>query len=327
MSAWGRVRCGIECIDGMVDFSAYSISHTVFFASPRTGALPQTLVCPRLSTACPDLYCPFQCAGRGVCNYDHTVNGTMQPKCECFDATDTSPGCSDSLLPNGDFFDNGAGLFDQIEENFFDPLIAVFVDHPDKWTTSSWAWAAGLILVFLVMLLCICSAFWPEKDKTNPLQKSYMGGAPAGGSSSRGSSPKKLPSSPRKQTSPRARSESTQRRPSTKTSSAPQTLSSIAYSASHQMSPSDPRSASSYGRSPMESSSLQSPAHSGVARTSSTFREATTSSYRSAISPARQSQTSPNNYQFNLSSPPSRKAKVSGKNYQRCYSSSDMAEM
>jgi hypothetical protein len=67
------------------------------------GALPQTLVCPRLSTACPDLFCPFTCAGRGVCNYAHTINGTIHPKCECFDETDTSPGCSDSLLPDGDF--------------------------------------------------------------------------------------------------------------------------------------------------------------------------------------------------------------------------------
>jgi hypothetical protein len=130
------------------------------------GALPQTLVCPRLSTACPNLFCPFTCAGRGTCNYAHTVNGTIQPKCECFDTTDTSPGCSDSLLPDGGFLDNSDGLFNSIEEDFFDPMIAVFVDHPDKWTTSSWAWAAGLLTVFLIMLLCICSAFWPSTPKT-----------------------------------------------------------------------------------------------------------------------------------------------------------------
>jgi hypothetical protein len=126
------------------------------------GALPQTLVCPRLSTACPDLFCPFNCAGRGVCNYENVVNGTIQPKCECFDTSDTSPGCSDSLLPNGDFLDDATGLFDNVQEDFFDPLVSVFVDHPDKWTSSSWAWAAGLLTVFFVMLLCICSTFWPE---------------------------------------------------------------------------------------------------------------------------------------------------------------------
>jgi hypothetical protein len=129
------------------------------------GALPQTLVCPRLSTACPDLFCPFTCAGRGSCNYANMVNETIQPKCECFDSEDTSPGCSDSLLPDGAFLDNADGLFNNLEEDFFDPLIAVFVDHPDKWATSSWAWAAGLLTVFLIMLLCICSAFWPSTPK------------------------------------------------------------------------------------------------------------------------------------------------------------------
>lgn len=128
------------------------------------GALPQTLVCPRLSAACPDLFCPFTCAGRGICNYNYTVNGTIQPRCECFDSTDTSPGCSSSLIPDGGFLDNSDGLFNNFEENFFDPLIAVFVDHPDKWTTSSWAWAAGLMTVFLIMMLCICSAFWPAPN-------------------------------------------------------------------------------------------------------------------------------------------------------------------
>jgi hypothetical protein len=67
------------------------------------NALRQTLACPRLSAACPDLFCPFQCSGRGVCNYGHAASGVVQATCECFDVTDTSPGCSDSLLPDGDF--------------------------------------------------------------------------------------------------------------------------------------------------------------------------------------------------------------------------------
>jgi FtsZ-interacting cell division protein ZipA len=249
----------------------------------------------------------------------------MQPICECFDPNDTSPGCSDSLLPNGDFFDNGSGLFDDIEEDFFDPLIAVFVDHPDKWTTASWAWAAGLIVVFLVMLGCIFSAFWPEKDGKSPLKRN-RGAAPASGSSSRGSSPNKQSSSPNKKTSPRARSESTQQRTSPKTSSAQGTKSSTSNIAN---STSPTRPAASQRRSPTGISSLQAPpTNSGVARTSSTFREATTSSYRSAISPAKQSKTSPNNYHFDLSSPPKKSTK-SSKNYyeQRGYSSSDIAEM
>ena len=147
------------------------------------GALPQTLVCPRLSTACPDLFCPFNCAGRGVCNYDAIgFNNTVQPTCECFDKSDTSPGCSDSQIQKGDFFEDAGGLLNDLEQDFFDPLISVFVDHPDKWTTSSWAWAAGLFTVFLIMLLCVCSTFWPEsnnkKSQNKDLTRSYRGTTP-----------------------------------------------------------------------------------------------------------------------------------------------------
>lgn len=129
------------------------------------GIIVGELTCPRLSSACPDLFCPFNCAGRGRCNYGNSVNGTLIPACECFDETDTSPGCSDSLVPDGGYLADGSGLFDNVEENFFDPLVAVFVDHPDKWTTASWGWAAGLMALFLVMLLCICSSFWPGPQK------------------------------------------------------------------------------------------------------------------------------------------------------------------
>lgn len=125
------------------------------------GLLQQTIICPRLSSICPELFCPFNCAGRGTCNYAHTVNGTVRPKCECFDSSDTSEGCSDSMIPEGVFLDDATGLFNNLEENFFDPLISVFVDHPDAWTSSSWAWAAGLLTVFFVLLLCICSSCLP----------------------------------------------------------------------------------------------------------------------------------------------------------------------
>jgi len=129
-----------------------------------TGGLPQTLVCPRLSQACPDLFCPFNCAGRGVCDYANTENGVVKPKCECFDTDDTSEACSDSLIPDGDFLDDSTGLFDNLEQNFFDPLVAVFVDHPSKWSTASWAWAAGLMTICVVLILCICSSFWPQRQ-------------------------------------------------------------------------------------------------------------------------------------------------------------------
>lgn len=129
------------------------------------GTISATVVCPRLTSACPELFCPFNCAGRGVCNFASSGNGTNSPACECFDSTDTSESCSDSLVPDGAFLDNSAGLVDNLQKSFFDPLVAVFVDHPDKWTTASWAWAAGLVALFLIMLLCICSSFWPSPKK------------------------------------------------------------------------------------------------------------------------------------------------------------------
>jgi len=61
------------------------------------GLLSANVTCPRLSSACPDLFCPFNCAGRGVCNYGAFLDGTSAPKCECFDGSDTSPGCTSSL--------------------------------------------------------------------------------------------------------------------------------------------------------------------------------------------------------------------------------------
>ena len=52
--------------------------------------------CPRLSQACPDMFCPFNCAGRGTCVYRQ---GQKLPSCECFDPDDTSAGCTNSMVP------------------------------------------------------------------------------------------------------------------------------------------------------------------------------------------------------------------------------------
>jgi hypothetical protein len=129
------------------------------------GAVPLTIVCPALSQACPSLFCPFNCAGRGTCNFGNAVNGTVRPVCECFDKTDTSPGCSESSIPDGDFLQDGSGLRDNIEQGFFEPLASIFVDHPDKWTTASWSWAAGLLGIFVILLLCICSSCLPQQSQ------------------------------------------------------------------------------------------------------------------------------------------------------------------
>jgi len=138
------------------DFQQLSIS-------VASGAISSTLTCPRIMSACPDMFCPANCAGRGICNYQSNVDGIVRPRCECFNPEDTSPGCSDSVVLDGKYLSDSSGLVDDIKEGWFDPLVAVFVDNPDTWSTASWAWAAGLFVVFLLMLLCICSSFWPQR--------------------------------------------------------------------------------------------------------------------------------------------------------------------
>jgi len=136
------------------------------------GAFGTTVTCPRLSSVCPDMFCPVNCAGRGECVFDYT-NGTgvPRPKCKCFDENDKSAGCSDTFVLDGKYLRDGTSLTDTIKQNFFEPLVAVFVDHPDTWTTASWAWGAALFVVFLLMILCICSSFWPEKEKPKKRKK------------------------------------------------------------------------------------------------------------------------------------------------------------
>jgi hypothetical protein len=122
-----------------------------------------TITCPRLSAACPDMFCPVNCAGRGNCNWEHAnENGTLAPKCECFNSSDTSEACSDTQ-PLGDKYVTSDDLVDILKKKFFDPLIAVFTDNPDEWETESWIWASALVVLFLLMMMCVCSTFWPSK--------------------------------------------------------------------------------------------------------------------------------------------------------------------
>jgi len=55
------------------------------------------LRCPRLTAVCPDMFCPGNCAGKGVCDFSRA-----RPKCACFDENDASPGCFDSLPSSAD---------------------------------------------------------------------------------------------------------------------------------------------------------------------------------------------------------------------------------
>lgn len=51
-----------------------------------------TFECPRLASICPDLFCPFNCAGHGICDLESKI-----PGCRCFDPTDKTPGCYESF--------------------------------------------------------------------------------------------------------------------------------------------------------------------------------------------------------------------------------------
>ena len=145
------------------DFQEIEIPTTV------SNVLGRRIICPRLSSVCPDMFCPANCAGRGVCNFEATVDGIQRPKCECYDSSDTSLGCTTSLVLDGKYIENSDGLFNVNVQGFFDDLIAVFVDDPETWSTSSWCWASGLFGIFLILLLCICSSFWPKKSNNrNP---------------------------------------------------------------------------------------------------------------------------------------------------------------
>jgi hypothetical protein len=55
----------------------------------KTGS-PARMICPRLTTICPELFCPSACSGRGECDWE----ATPRPKCNCFDPEDTSTACS-----------------------------------------------------------------------------------------------------------------------------------------------------------------------------------------------------------------------------------------
>jgi len=137
-----------------------------------TGLLPLTIICPRLSSACPDMFCPANCAGRGVCNFTANINGTIRPKCNCFNETDTSLGCAETLPLDGRYLDDSSGLLDDLEDTIFDALIAVFVDEPNTWSNASWCWASGLFILFLLIIFCICSSCISSKSQMKRIPRS-----------------------------------------------------------------------------------------------------------------------------------------------------------
>jgi hypothetical protein len=142
-----------------------------------TGFLTTTITCPRLSQVCPDMFCPANCAGRGVCNFESAIdtNGTLdvRPRCECFDKNDTSPACSESLVLDGKYIANGDALGSTENKGFFDSLKSVFTDDPNTWSTASWIWASAIFVIFLLLVLCVfstlCCSRERKLDKQTPL--------------------------------------------------------------------------------------------------------------------------------------------------------------
>ena len=168
-----------ECAE---DFAQITISVDWQDASRGT-----TITCPRLTSACPDMFCPVNCAGRGDCNWDFVnENGTTAPKCECYNSSDTTSSCSETQ-PLGDKYVNSDDLINRLRKKFFDPLIAIFTDNPDEWETESWIWASALLVLFLLMMMCICSTFWPKKKKDDYNNKRRARSDDYRGSPTRGS--------------------------------------------------------------------------------------------------------------------------------------------
>jgi len=130
-----------------------------------SGWIERTITCPRISSMCPDMFCPANCAARGICNYTAVVNGTIRPKCECFDKNDTSLGCSVSLPIDGKYLDDPSGLLIDLPEKFLDPLFDVFRLSYSEWSTASCIWAGGLCVMFVLMVSLIFSCFCRRKEK------------------------------------------------------------------------------------------------------------------------------------------------------------------
>jgi hypothetical protein len=59
-----------------------------------TSSTSATMECPRLATVCPDLFCPEDCSGRGVCQY----SSAKAPQCQCSDHNITADDCQNATL-------------------------------------------------------------------------------------------------------------------------------------------------------------------------------------------------------------------------------------
>ena len=62
-----------------------------YFGEVINVGLGYSIVCPRIAVVCPDLICPSNCSGKGVCDYCREI-----PQCICDNPFDETPGCWDS---------------------------------------------------------------------------------------------------------------------------------------------------------------------------------------------------------------------------------------
>jgi len=136
-----------------------------------TDFLNFKIICPRLSSVCPDLFCPANCSGRGTCRWTkNATHPTAPPKsqCICFDETDKSPGCSSTLQLHGDWVDNADSVGGKVRKaGFFDNFVKLFVDDPDDWSNTTKAWGAGFATIVAILFLCLCQSLFPtRKAKT-----------------------------------------------------------------------------------------------------------------------------------------------------------------
>mmetsp|Transcript_33137 Transcript_33137/g.76426 ORF Transcript_33137/g.76426 Transcript_33137/m.76426 type:complete len:502 (-) Transcript_33137:221-1726(-) len=126
------------------------------------------ITCPRLSSVCPDLFCPANCSGRGKCVWIRNETNLLSPpraKCECFDESDTSSGCSSTLVLSGDWVDNAGGLASRRKDGFFDGFVKLFIDEPSTWSNATKIWGCGLAVMVALILLCLCHSLLPRKKK------------------------------------------------------------------------------------------------------------------------------------------------------------------
>jgi len=139
----------------------------------KKGDVIAKMTCPRLSSICPDLFCPANCSGRGVCDYEAQFNGVTKPRCKCFDPRDLSIACSSTVRliddpiyaqdPN-DFFDIKITA-NATEKSSIDTLIDVFRVAPSEWTRRSRIWLGGIVTFFMIMTFCAVATCFPSCTK------------------------------------------------------------------------------------------------------------------------------------------------------------------